>query len=199
MHGICATTASEFTGMAGITHCESRLWNEGTKKISCEVRVSCGCTIVAPFALIFEAITAVEGSFLGKTFASIDADSRIVLQDGMGLVQVGDVGKTFDLVAFGGDVSSYKAYASDCRSTKKDREVVPKRQWPYGRALVREEFTHGMTDVARDYGYVPTGGSGNLLLCRKNIIDQYRIIGVCIDSWIQPEKPGQGGRDVRIR
>ena len=52
--------------MVDITGCGSRLANESTASISCEVRVDCGCRIVAPFSLIFEAITAVNGSFLGR-------------------------------------------------------------------------------------------------------------------------------------
>lgn len=173
--------------MGELTHCESRLYNESTAGISCEVRVNCGCTIVAPFSLIFEAITAVEGSSLGGASATLDED-RIILRDGMGLVQVGDVGRSFKLVAFGGDVDAHKSYSSSCRSTKMDKPVVPKLPWPRGRALVREEFTHGLTDSMRDYGYVETGGSGNLLICRNNPIGQYKVIGVCIDDFIENKK-----------
>jgi len=61
---------------------------------------------------------------------------------------------------------------------------------------VREEFTHGMTDMMRDYGYVGTGGSGNLLICRNNLIDPYRIIGVCIDEVLDSKK---GSHSVTIR
>jgi Heterokaryon incompatibility protein (HET) len=182
--------------MVDITSCESRLANESTASISCEVRVNCGCTIVAPFSLIFEAITAVEGSFLGDTSATLDEDNRIVLTDGLGLVQVGDVGRTFNLVAFGGDVNSHKSYSSRCRSTKVDKPVVPKLPWPRGRALVREEFTHNITHMIRDYGYVETGGSGNLLICRNHRLDQYKIIGVCIDGFI-PNKKGRGTVTIR--
>jgi len=182
--------------MVDITGCESRLANESTAKISCEVRVNCGCTIVAPFAFIFEAITAVAGSSLGDTTASLDEDNRIVLKDGLGLVQVGDVGKTFNLVAFGGDVNAHKSYSSSCRSAKVDRPAILKVPWPMGRALVRAEFTHDMTDMMRDYGYVETGGSGNLLICRNHVMDQYKIIGVCIDEVI-PNK--NGSHPVKIR
>lgn len=182
--------------MVDITGCESRLANESTANVSCEVRVNCGCTIVAPFSLIFEAITAVEGSFLGDTSATLDEDNRIVLKDGLGLVQVGDVGRTFNLVAFGGDVDSHKSYSSICRSTRVDRPVVPRLPWPRGRALVREEFTHGTTDMIRDYGYVETGGSGNLLICRNHPLDQYKIIGVCIDEFIHNKK-GRGTVTIR--
>jgi len=182
--------------MVDITSCESRLANESTANITCEVRVNCGCMIIAPFALIFEAITAVQGSFLGDTSVTLDEDNRIVLKDGMGLVQVGDVGRTFNLVAFGGDVNAHKSYASSCRSTKVDKPVIPKAPWPWGRALVRDEFTHDMTDMMRDYGYVETGGSGNLLICRNHALDQYKIIGVCIDEFI-PNKSGR--RAVNIR
>jgi hypothetical protein len=170
--------------MGAITGCESRLQNESTANISCEVRVNCGCTIVAPFSLIFEAITAVEGSSLGDASAIVDND-RIILTDGLGLVQVGDVGRAFNLVAFGGDVDSHKDYSRRCMSTKVDKPVLPKQPWPTGRALLREEFTHGITDSMRDYGYVNTNGSGNLLICRNNPMGQYRIIGVCIDKFIK--------------
>ncbi|RYP54129.1 hypothetical protein DL768_001014 [Monosporascus sp. mg162] len=178
-----------------IARCGSRLVNESTARISCEVRINCGCTIVAPFPFIFEAICAVKDSFLGDAYATVDVDDRIALKDGVGLVQVGDVGKTFNLVAFAGDVNAHKSYASSCRSTKVDKIVIPKQSWPKGRALVREDFSHGITDGMRDYGYVPTGGSGNLLICRNNLIDQYRIIGVCIDEYIRHEKE----RRMRIR
>lgn len=45
--------------LGAITGCSSRLQNETTAGISCEVRVNCGCSITGPFSLIFEAITAV--------------------------------------------------------------------------------------------------------------------------------------------
>ena len=182
--------------MVDITGCESRLSNESTEKISCEVRVNCGCTIIAPFALVFEAMMAVNGSFLGETWASLDKDNRIILQDGSGLVQVGDVGKSFNLVAFGGDIGAHKSYAATCRSTKKDKPAIPKQPFPRGRALVREEFNHDMTDMMRDYGYVQTGGSGNLLICRNHPMDQYKIIGVCIDQYIDNKG---GTRSATIR
>lgn len=175
--------------------CASRLDNESTTRLYCHVRVNCGCTIDAPFPLIFEAITAVHGSSLGRVTAKQGNEGRITLHDGMGLVQVGDVGKTFDLVAFGGDIDAYRAHASSCRSTRIDKHVIPKEEFPKGRALVREEFTHGITDGFRDYGYVPTGdeygddtGSGNLLIYRKHPLGNYKIIGVCIDNWIQHKK-----------
>ncbi|KAL2024220.1 hypothetical protein VTK56DRAFT_9376 [Thermocarpiscus australiensis] len=44
-----------------------RLENETTANGSCDVRVNCGCTIVAPFSLMMEAITAMEGSSLRGT------------------------------------------------------------------------------------------------------------------------------------
>jgi hypothetical protein len=182
--------------MVDMIGCGSRLANESTKNVSCEVRVNCGCTILAPFEFILEAITAVEGSRLGETAAFLDRDNRIVQRDGLGLVQVGDVGKTFSLVAFGGDVNSHIAYSSSCRRTKMDRAVVPKLQWPVGRALVREEFTRGMTGMMKDYGYVETGGSGNLLICRSSLLDQYKIVGVCIDSFI-PNKSGRCNVTIR--
>jgi Heterokaryon incompatibility protein (HET) len=174
--------------MGEIYDCGSRLQNERTANISCEVRVNCGCTIVAPFSLVFEAITAVEGSFLGVASASLDEDNRICLTDGLGLLQVGDVGKSFELVAFGGDVDSYKAYAQSCRSTTITRPAIPKLPWPVGRALVREGFSpasKGLKGLMKDYGYVETGGSGNLLICRRNRADYYKIIGVCIDEYIK--------------
>ncbi|KAE9366385.1 hypothetical protein N431DRAFT_562939 [Stipitochalara longipes BDJ] len=182
--------------MIDITDCDSRLANESTESISCEVRVNCGCTITAPFAFLFEAITAVEGSFLGDTTATLDEDNRIVLKDGLGLVQVGDVNRTFKMVAFGGDINAHKSYASSCRNTKPDKPVVPKLPWPKCRALVREEFTHDATDMLRDYGYFESSGSGNLLLCRKQPLDMYKIIGVCIDEFI-PNKKGNHAVNIR--
>ncbi|KAL2674186.1 hypothetical protein Neosp_012635 [[Neocosmospora] mangrovei] len=177
--------------MVSITKCGSRLANGSTASINCHVTVNCGCTIVAPFALIFEAITAVENSSLGKTAVSLDDDGRIVLQDGLGLVQVGDVGKAFDLIAFSGDIHAHKLYAASCRKKKETEPVGHAVPLPSGRALVREEFTHDVTDMMRNYGYVHTGGSGNLLLSRKHALDPYKIIGVCIDEFIQNKK-GEG-------
>jgi hypothetical protein len=182
--------------MRDITGCDSRLANENTESISCRVRVNCGCEIVAPFPFIFEAITAVDGSFLGDTYATLDQDSRIVLKDGVGLVQVGDVGRSFNLVAFGGDVDAHKSYASCCRNTKVEKPAIPKSPWPCGRALIRAEFKHDITDMMRDYGYVKTGGNGNLLVCRNNPLDQYRIIGVCIDEHIANKN---GSKAVTLR
>jgi hypothetical protein len=182
--------------MRHITDCGSRLENDSTESILCEVRVNCGCTIIAPFSWIFEAITAVPGSSLGETTATQSGDNRIELKDGLGLVQVGDVGKAFNLVAFGGDVDSHKSFAHTCRSTKVDKLAVPKLPWPRGRALVGEEFSHGITDKLRDYGYVPTGGSGNLLICRHHPMGHYKIIGVCIDDYVSNKK---GSRKVTIR
>jgi len=104
--------------MVDVTSCEAPLGNGSTANISCEVRINCGCMIVAPFSLTFEAITAVEGSFLGDTVATLDNDNRIVLKDGLGLVQVGDVGRAFNLVAFGDNVNSHISYSSSYRSTR---------------------------------------------------------------------------------
>ncbi|KAI6082399.1 heterokaryon incompatibility protein-domain-containing protein [Hypoxylon rubiginosum] len=177
--------------MVDITGCESRLQNESTETIVCHVSVACGCTIVAPFSLIFEAVTAMEGSFLGDTAAALDEDNRIVLRDGLGLVQVGDVGKAFHLVAFQGDVDAHKSHSDSCRSTKLEKVVVSKLPWPKGRALVREDFKHSATDVMRDYGYKETGGTGNLLISRNHPIDDYRIVGVCIDEHIPNKKGNQ--------
>ncbi|KAI9778504.1 MAG: hypothetical protein M1839_008034 [Geoglossum umbratile] len=157
----------------------------------CEVRVNCGCTIIAPFSWIFEAITAVSGSSLGETTVTQSKDDRIELKDGLGLVQVGNVGKAYDLVAFGGDVDSHKSYAHTCRTTKADKPAIPKVPWPRGRALVGEEFSHSFTDKLRNYGYVPTGGSGNLLIYRSHPVDDYKIIGVCIDDYLPNKKGSQ--------
>lgn len=175
--------------------CQSRLQNDTTADIACEVRINCGCTIVAPFSLVMEAIIAVDGSFVGDIAIGLDKDSRIILQDGLGLVQVGDVGKSFHLVAFGGDVKAHPAYAKACRNTRDGERVLAKLPWPCGRALVRADFRHDRTDLLRDYGYVETGGSGNLLICRNNPIDDYKVVGVCIDEFIQNKK---GARDVMI-
>jgi hypothetical protein len=48
----------------------------------------------------------------------------------------------------------------------------------------------------RDYGYVETGGSGNLLISRNHVIDDYKIIGVCIDEFIDNKK---GRKTVTVR
>lgn len=178
-----------------IARCGSRLANQSTAKISCEIRINCGCRIVAPFPFLFDALSAMGNSFLGDRYAFINDDDRIVLKDGVGLVQVGDVGKSFNLVAFSGDINAHREYASSCRSTKVDKVVEPKLPWPAGRALIRKEFSHGLMDGMRDYGYVLTEGLGNLLIRRNNPMDKYRVIGVCIDERIKREKEGM----VRIR
>jgi hypothetical protein len=104
-------------------------------------------------------------------------------------VQVGDLGGSFSLVAFGGNVSSYKSYALGCLNTKEDKPVEAMLPWPSGRALVRDEFSHSFKDMARDYGYVKTGGCGNLLICRNHPLDYYKIIGGCIDEDISNKSP----------
>jgi hypothetical protein len=175
--------------------CQSRLENENSVNISCEVLVKCGCLITAPFAFVLGGITSVEGCGLGDASASRDQDNRIVFKDGQGLVQVDDVGKVFHLVAFGGDVDAHESFASICRNTEFEKPVGTRQQWPVGRALVREEFKHSKTDVTRDYGYVETG-SGNLLISRSSPMDEYKIIGACIDEFIANKK---GYQSVTIR
>src|ERR1700730_8777497 len=38
--------------MIDMIECGSRLENSSTENISCQVRVNCGCTIIAPFSLV---------------------------------------------------------------------------------------------------------------------------------------------------
>jgi hypothetical protein len=109
---------------------------------------------------------------------------------------VGDVGRGFNLVATGGDIDAHKSYAASCRNVKDGKPVIPKLPWPVGRAMVREEFAHGITDAMRDYGYVDPAGSGNLFICRNGVMGPYKIIGVCIDSWMNNKG---GERTVTIR
>ncbi|CAH0022272.1 unnamed protein product [Clonostachys rhizophaga] len=195
--GVRAHNWSMNYNFVDIFDCGSRLYNKATANLLCEVTINCGCTITGPFVLMIEALTAVHGSFLGDTSAALDSDNRIVLRDGMGLIQVGDVGKAFNVVAFGGDVGAYKSYASTCRSTKRDKTApFGNKQFPYGRALVRDEFSHGIGDVGRDYGYVETGGSGNLLIYRGHPMGKYKIVGVCIDEHVANKK---GRNSVVIR
>ncbi|KAK0729583.1 hypothetical protein B0H67DRAFT_475746 [Lasiosphaeris hirsuta] len=176
--------------MVDVTSCGSRLENENTTDLVCHVRVNCGCTIVAPFSLVFEAITAVQGSFLGRASAALDPSDRITLSDGLGLVQVGDAGQKFRLVAFAGDARAHQRYAARCRNTRMGELADAKLPWPTGRALVREDFSHGMTALLRNYGCVKTGGSGNLLIYRRHPLAYYKVVGVCIDSEI-PSKRNQ--------
>jgi hypothetical protein len=126
-------------------------------------------------------------------------DDRIIWQEGLSLVQVGDVGKVFNMIAYGGDINAYKSYASRCRGTSLHREVTRKLQWPKSRALVGEEFTHRIRDSMRDYGYVNTKGSGNLLICRNQPLGQYKVIGVCIDREMETKKGLKGEQMVTIR
>jgi hypothetical protein len=150
--------------MPDINFVGSGLENQSTAAISCEVRVKCGCTIVAPFSWIFVSIGVIEGTHIRDMSASVDPDDRIIMTDGIRQLQIHDVGDVLDLICFKGDVDSYKDQAASCRNTKSGRAVVSKLQWPKGRALVREEFSHdGIKDRIKDYGYLHTGGSGNLL------------------------------------
>ncbi|KAI3330666.1 heterokaryon incompatibility protein-domain-containing protein [Ustulina deusta] len=180
--------------MGAITYCRSRLAKGSTANISCEVRVNCGCTIIAPFSLVFEALTAVKGSSLGNATARVDrevcvdGEDRITLSDGLGLVQIGDLGKTYNLMAFGGDLKFHKRWASSCRTRKM---TVPQKLMasspPTGRALIKSDFTHNILHMLRNYGYVETWG-GNLLIYRDHPLGKYKIRGVCIDKKIQRKK-----------
>lgn len=187
--------------MNEITSCGSRLENDSTAEIICEVTALCGCSVTAPFTLIFEAIMAVKGSSLGDTSVSLDEHNRITIKDGLGLVQAGDVGKSFCLVAFGGDVNAYKSFALGCKDEageQSDRSVMQRLPWPRGRAMVRDDFMHSSGMI---YGYVKTGGSGNLLIAKTHrFTSGYRIIGVCIDEDL-PRNTSSGStcRDVRIK
>ncbi|KAK5635724.1 hypothetical protein RRF57_011436 [Xylaria bambusicola] len=174
--------------LGAITSCGSRLAKGTTANISCEVRVNCGCTIIAPFSLIFEALTAVTGSNLGSANAGRDREDRIYLSDGLGLVQVGDLGKTYNLMAFGGDMKFHTSWASCCRSSRKTLpQKLSQMAPPTGRALIKSDFNHGMMHMLRNYGYVETP-SGNLLIYRDHPLAKYQITGVCIDAKIQRKR-----------
>ncbi|KAF3915103.1 hypothetical protein ABW20_dc0100284 [Dactylellina cionopaga] len=171
--------------MQDITECGSRLENPSTEDILAEVRVNCGCVLVGPFSWIFEALTSISGSSLGKTTAIQSKDDRIELRDGLGLVQVGDLGKAFKVVAFDGDYEANQSFSQVCRKTTIDENVIPKTPFPKGRALIPESYKHSML---RDYGYVPIPGAGNLLIFRGNPLGDYKVIGVCIDDTIISKK-----------
>ncbi|KAM7188107.1 hypothetical protein V8F33_010870 [Rhypophila sp. PSN 637] len=207
-----------------ITHYGSRLENPSTRNISCRVEVNCGCIIEAPFSFIFEGLTAVYGSPLGTISATQDSAKRIIIRDGLGLVNpgAGQSNNVLRLVAFGGNIYAHKWHASQCRSKKETKPLSrPEKPWPTGRALVRDEFSHSAADgMLRDYGYAETGpdlrqaqqggddegldvqermarrSCGNLLICRSNRIAPYRIIGVCVDGEIVSKK---GREAVKIR
>jgi hypothetical protein len=179
--------------------CGSRLENESTSKILCKLEVNCGCKITGSFALVFQALTAVGGSSLGERSVEIDKHGRIIWQDGLGLAQVGDVGKIFHLVAFGGDINAHKSYASKCRSTDLHKRIKVEPIWPKSRAIVGEEFTHGIGHFMRNYGYLNTGGSGNLLISRNQPLDKYKVIGVCIDKIMEVKKGSTEEKCVTIQ
>lgn len=183
--------------LGAITGCDSRLSRGTTAKISCEVRINCGCVITAPFSLIFEALMAVQGSSLGQTDEVEDDDGRIVMKDGLGLVQIGDLGRTFNVVAFGGDLDFHKRRATLYRKKSFKVPILETRVAPIGRALIRSDFTHSVKHMMRDYAYVPTE-VGNLLICRDHPLGNYRIRGVCIDDEIASKQQGQWQR-VRIQ
>jgi hypothetical protein len=164
-------------------NCRSRLQNENTKNIVCRAVAQCECVIVAPFALMFTAITAVKGSSLGGDAAFVEMETgRITLSNGLGLVQVGDISMPLHLVAFEGNVKAYSSYAKDCRTTKLDRRVSGDQHWPKSRALLRQDVYDDLKrrsiqrpELLRTYSCVKTSGSGSLL-------DSYRIVGACIDD-----------------
>ncbi|PNP45699.1 hypothetical protein TGAMA5MH_02924 [Trichoderma gamsii] len=152
-----------------ITRYRSRLENPSTRNISCRVEVNCGCVIQAPFSFVFEGLTAVHGSPLGTISATQDGAKRIIIRDGLGLVNPGGGGKKWlensdrnnvlRLVAFGGNIDAHKWHASQCRSQKESKPLPrPEKLWPTGRALVRDGFSHSASDgMLRDYGYAETG------------------------------------------
>ncbi|PQE27879.1 Ankyrin and het domain protein [Rutstroemia sp. NJR-2017a BBW] len=180
--------------------CGTRLENESTSNILCKLEVNCGCKIIGSFPLVFQALTAVEGSSLGETSVEIDKHGRIMWQDGLGLVQVGDVGKIFHLVAYSGDINAHKSYASRCRSTDLHKRIKVEPIWPKSRAMVGEEFTNsGLGHFMKNYGYVNTGGSGNLLISRNQPLDKYKVIGVCIDQNMEVKKGSTEGKYVTIQ
>ncbi|KAJ3571899.1 hypothetical protein NPX13_g5228 [Xylaria arbuscula] len=144
--------------LGAITSCGSRLAKGSTANISCVVRVNCGCTITAPFSLIFEALTSVVGSSLGEASAKVDEADRIILSDGLGLVQIGDLGKTYNLVAFGGDMGFHYTWANACRKSKRPLAPAVPTLPPRGRALIKSDFKHSMLHMLRNYGYVTTRG-----------------------------------------
>ncbi|KAI1178963.1 heterokaryon incompatibility protein-domain-containing protein [Nemania sp. FL0916] len=184
--------------LPAVTGCESRLASGSTAHISCELRINCGCVIIAPFSLLFEALTAVQGSALGGVVAACDRDDRIVLNDGLGLVQIGDLGKTFNLVAFGGDLDFHRNHALQCRRTKDGRPVEFMTASPQGRALLSSDFTHGFMHMFRNYGYVRTE-AGHLLICRNHPLDRYKIKGVCIDQYMATKNAAIGEQSVTIK
>ncbi|KAK3358152.1 hypothetical protein B0T25DRAFT_605664 [Lasiosphaeria hispida] len=188
--GTYLATASHFRvhnesvryNMAAITKCKSRLHNPATANLECEMKVKCGCVVTAPYSMLFEAITAVQGSSLGATSASLDGDGRITLTDGLGLIQVEDLDEgreqKFRLIAFEGEADAHRKHARRCMSTPSGMPVDKNLQWPKGRVLVDGGFNHGpMATLLGGYGYVRTGGAGNLLLCRSNPLHYYRLMG----------------------
>lgn len=110
-------------------------------------------------------------------------------------MQAGDIGRTFSLIAFNGDVKAYKDYSSKRRNTKDIKPAIPSLSWPSGRASVREEFVHNITDAMRGFGDVETRGSGSLSIYINHRMYQYTIIGVCIYKFVQTEK---GENSVRL-
>ncbi|KAF1347301.1 hypothetical protein EJ07DRAFT_143078 [Lizonia empirigonia] len=163
---------------------------EHTKQLSGEVEMSCGCIYRAPLLFILQGLTAVRDSLSGDPVVTSGKDGRIVMQEGLGLVQICDVGRTFSLVAFGQSEQAEEPYASLFRGIRSSKRVGFSKISPSGRALVSEGFSHGLLDKMRGYGYVETGGSGGLLISRSHLADSYRIIGVCIDKRIVRENGG---------
>lgn len=169
--------------MSHITDCDSPLENDRTADIVCDVTVNCGCTFTAPYSWGLEAISSIKGSSLGAVKMVVDKDGRIERKGGIRLLpSAGNVGESFDLVAFGGDVKFYERQAARCRKESQKRPENVERRMPTARVLMRAGFTYEKRDFLRQYGFVDTGGCGNLLLCRKKPGDSDQVVGVCIDD-----------------
>lgn len=186
--------------MRDIIGCNSVHHNERTAQLSCQVSLVCGCTITAPAVLILEALSAFEGSSLGKYSASLDEYGRIRLHDGRGLMEFAEEGTAWQMIAFRGDIDAHSSHAARCRSKRQGEAVGLSivKEWPAARALVRDTFRHstGITArLAKGFGYIDSGGCGNLLISRDSVItNAYRVVGVCVDDYI----PSNGVTAVRL-
>lgn len=175
--------------MSHITSCDSRLENERTADIVCDVTINWGCRFTVPYSWVFEAVTSIKERSLGEIKMVVDRDGRMERQDGIGLLpSVGNVGESFDMVAFGGDVKFYEREAAPCRKEKEGGLVRHEGRVPTARALVRGGFTHEEKDLSKEYGVVDTDGCRNLLLCKKKSEGYYKIMGVWIDDEMATKK-----------
>jgi hypothetical protein len=161
-------------------------WNHSKLTPSCTVTVCCGCKIVAPHPLIFNAIVAMNERLPPDTHAAQNSENLFAL-NGSELGQF-DRERRFTLLAFGGDYKSYLTFAARCRNSKEFKPAHVDLVWPTQRALiigsVRLARQHDPFKVYHTYRVVRIKSSRDLVamdVSRFKGLPEYKIIGIGID------------------